>query len=209
MTYVIGDVHGCLDALEKLLSKLPIGSEDKLIFLGDYLDRGPDSKGVIDFLINLSKFYDCVFLRGNHEQMMLECLDNGRDCYLWEFNGAGATIRSYGGIKNIPQEHLSFLRSTKFYEIIGGFIFVHAGLRPGVPIENQEPFDLVWIRDEFIYSSDPVPGYKVIFGHTPFSDVLILPDKIGIDTGCVYGGKLSCIRVEDQKIFQTECGRRW
>ncbi len=205
MTYAIGDIHGCLWALKELIQKLPLSSGDKLIFLGDYVDRGPDSKGVIDFLINLSKFYNCIFLRGNHEQMMLECLEKGRDCYLWELNGAGATIRSYGGVRNIPEDHLAFLQSTRLYHVSDNLIFVHAGLRPGIPIEKQDPFDLVWIRDEFIYSKDAVPGYTVIFGHTPFANVLILSDKIGVDTGCVYGGRLSCIRIEDQSIFQVEC----
>ncbi|AEH50926.1 metallophosphoesterase family protein [Pseudothermotoga thermarum] len=208
MTYVVGDIHGCLWALDKLVKKLPLASDDTLIFLGDYVDRGPDSKGVIDYLIGLSKFHNCVFLRGNHEQMMLACLEKGQDCYLWEFNGANATIRSYGGIKSIPQQHIEFLKNTRLYYVKDKFIFVHAGLKPGVPLENQDPFDLVWIRDEFIYSQNPAVGYKVVFGHTPFANVLILPDKIGVDTGCVYGGKLSCIRIEDYAIFQVECERK-
>ncbi|MEJ5230511.1 metallophosphoesterase family protein [Pseudothermotoga sp. U03pept] len=202
----MGDIHGCIESLESLIMKLPLSGGDKLIFLGDYIDRGPDSRAVIDRLIALSKDYECVFLRGNHEWMMLNYLLKGQDFDLWMMNGARATIRSYGDVRQIPPEHLEFLKNTVFYHVEPGYLFVHAGVKPHVELENQDSFDLIWIREEFIYSENPLPGYRVVFGHTPLHKVLISRDKIGIDTGCVYGGKLTCVRIDDERIFQTDCG---
>lgn len=189
-----------------MIDRLPLCRNDKLIFLGDYIDRGPDSKAVVERLISLGQTYDCVFLRGNHEWMMLNYILSGRDFELWMMNGAHATIRSYTDVKKIPLEHLEFLKSTIYYHVEGEYLFVHAGVRPYVPLEKQDNFDLVWIREEFIYSENPLAGYKVIFGHTPFRDVFVSNDKIGIDTGCVYGGRLTAFRVDDGKIFQVDCG---
>jgi len=203
--YAIGDVHGCLDSLEKLFNILPLSSEDVLIFLGDYIDRGPDSKGVINFLISLSKEYRCIFIRGNHEEMFLNAVLHGKDVELWYYNGAFATVRSYGSIASIPGDHIDFISSTIYYHILGNFLFVHAGVKPGIPLEDQSEFDLTWIRDEFIYSSDPLPGFKIIFGHTPFEKPLVMKNKIGIDTGCVYGGKLTALKIENMRFYQVEC----
>ncbi|WP_041081442.1 metallophosphoesterase family protein [Thermotoga profunda] len=206
MIYAIGDIHGCVESLNNLMDRLPLRTGDKLIFLGDYVDRGPDSKAVVDRLMILSQTYDCVFLRGNHEWMMLNYLLDGKDFELWMMNGAGATIRSYKDVRKIPLEHLEFFKNTVYYHIEDGYFFVHAGVRPHIPLERQDTFDLLWIREEFIYSENPLKGYKVVFGHTPFNDVLVLHDKIGIDTGCVYGGKLTALRIDDGKVFQTSCG---
>ncbi|MGB9789817.1 MAG: metallophosphoesterase family protein [Thermotoga caldifontis] len=205
-TFVIGDVHGCLDCLTELLSKIPLTRDSRLIFLGDYVDRGPDSKGVVETLLKLSESYDCVFIRGNHEQMMLDYVLNGTNLDLWLMNGAGATLRSYGGVDKIPKDHVEFLKSTSIYYVQGNDVFVHAGVRPNVPLEEQSEFDMLWIRYEFIYSENPLPGYRIFFGHTPFQDVLILKDKVGLDTGCVYGNKLSAIALETMQIFQVSCG---
>lgn len=171
------------------------------------MDRGPDSKGVIEILLELSKSYRCIFIRGNHEQMMLDYLLKGENLDLWLMNGASATLRSYGGVDTIPREHVEFLQSAKFYHVRGNDLFVHAGVRPNVPLEKQDPFDLLWIRYEFIYSENPLPNYRIFFGHTPFQDVLILEDKVGLDTGCVYGNKLSAIALETMKVYQVSCGR--
>ncbi|ABV33024.1 MULTISPECIES: metallophosphoesterase family protein [Pseudothermotoga] len=189
-----------------LLNLLPLEKSDRLIFLGDYVDRGPDSKLVLNKLISLRDVYDCVFLRGNHEWMMLNYLDEGRDFELWSINGAMATIRSYGGIEKIPREHIEFLHSTVFYHVETDFVFVHAGVRPSIPLEKQSYFDLVWIRDEFIFCDEPLKDYTVVFGHTPFEKVFFGKNKIGIDTGCVYGGNLTAMRLYDRKIFQIKCG---
>lgn len=216
MIWAIGDVHGCLSSLEKLIEQISPKSGDKLIFLGDYIDRGPDSKGVVDFLSSLSRTVDCVFLRGNHEQMLLDVLDNNEDTYRWVINGAGDTWRSYGNMQNILtyEEHMEFFRSTKYYHTegnvekangdIGRYLFVHGGVRPNVPIERQNPQDLIWIREEFIFKRHNL-DYIVVFGHTPLEDVLIEKDKIGIDTGCVYGGKLTAYCITNDKIIQEEC----
>ena len=203
--YAMGDIHGCLYSLRKLIDSLPLSSEDELVFLGDYIDRGPDSKGVIDFLISLSEEHRCIFLRGNHEEMFLNAILYGKDMDLWYFNGAHATARSYGSISKIPNEHVEFISSTLYHYTFDNFLFVHAGVKPGVSLEEQSEFDLVWIRDEFIYSFDPLPGFRVIFGHTPFEEPLVMKDKIGIDTGCVYGGKLTALNVSTMQFFQVKC----
>lgn len=204
-TYVIGDIHGCLDSLKKLIETLPLNHNDRLIFLGDYIDRGPDSKGVIDFLINLSKEYECIFIRGNHEQMLLDSLDRGIISQIWSLNGGISTLRSYGGPLKIPDDHIDFFLSTRYCYIIEDKFFVHAGIKPNVPLKEQNLEDFLWIRDEFIFSENPLPGFRIFFGHTPFEEPLILRDKVGIDTGCVYGGKLSCFCLESERIFQVVC----
>ncbi len=206
MLWTIGDIHGCLNALKKLIEKISPTPNDKLVFLGDYIDRGPDSKGVIDFLIELSKRTNCVFLRGNHEQMLLDVVDNGDDTYLWVINGATATWRSYGNFQNLlyNDEHLEFFRNTQYYFIEDKYLFVHGGVRPNIPIEKQDKRDLIWIREEFI-SKKHNTGYIVVFGHTPFEDVFIGEDKIGIDTGCVYGGKLTAYNILLYRKVEVSC----
>ncbi len=207
MIYAIGDIHGCREKLEKLIKKVKPTKKDTLIFLGDYIDRGPDSRGVIDFLINLSKEFKTIFLRGNHEWMFLEFYKkrDNETWELWERNGARKTLESYGGIDKIPFEHLNFVENTKVYHVYKNYLFVHGGVKPNVPLERQNEMDMMWIRREFINYSEPLKGYTVIFGHTPMEEPMIQSDKIGIDTGCVYGGKLTCIRVEDKRIFQVRC----
>lgn len=137
--------------------------------------------------------------------MLIDSLNQGTVSQLWYFNGAASTLRSYGGLLKIPDDHLDFFHSTRYYYVIEDKFFVHAGVKPKIPLEKQKIEDLLWIREEFILSQDPLPGFKVIFGHTPFEEPLILKDKIGIDTGCVYSGKLSCFCVESGGIFQVIC----
>jgi serine/threonine protein phosphatase 1 len=208
MIYAVGDIHGCKKALMELIDKIHLTTEDTLVFLGDYIDRGPDSKGVIEFLLDLSVRHEkTIFIKGNHEWMFQRFYTN-RDpnsWELWEYNGARKTIETYGDIDKIPREHLEFIENTKLYHVEKNFFFVHGGVKPNVEIEAQKEEDMLWIRDEFIYSKNPLNGYVVVFGHTPMEEPLIQDDKIGIDTGCVYGGKLSCVRLEDKKIFQVRC----
>ncbi|MGC8955733.1 MAG: metallophosphoesterase family protein [Fervidobacterium sp.] len=205
MIWAISDLHGCLRPLEKLISEISPTQNDTLIFLGDYIDRGPDSKGVVDFLIGLSKITNCVFLRGNHEQMLLDVLDDG-DLYMWTINGAHATWRSYGSLQQLLLNdlHIEFFKNTKYYHIEGNYLFVHGGIRPNIPIEKQDVRDLIWIREEFI-SKKHNTGYIVVFGHTPFEDIHISEDKIGIDTGCVYGGKLTAYNIVLSKKVEVRC----
>ncbi len=203
MTYAVGDIHGMFDPLIELIKKIKPEEGDEIVFLGDYIDRGPSSKEVIEFLITFSRTHKTVFIKGNHEDMMLECLKKG-DCLTWQFNGAGATIRSFGSIEEI-RKRLDFFESLKLYHEKGRYVMVHGGVKPGVPLKRQKEFDILWIRDEFIYSENPLPGKVVVFGHTPLERPLISDDKIGIDTGCVYGGKLTAVRLEDLRVFQVPC----
>jgi len=205
--YAIGDIHGCLMPLKSLIGNLKLKKRDTLVFLGDYIDRGPQSKEVVDFLLKLSRKYHCVFLRGNHEAMLLNYFFGGPWGKYWELNGMEATLRSYGGLRNIPDSHMDFFKNTELYYKDSNYLFVHAGIRPGVEMNKQSEVDLLWIRDDFIYADHPLENTTVVFGHTPkFGGPLILKDKIGLDTGCVYGGSLTALRVDDLKFFSVNCG---
>jgi serine/threonine protein phosphatase 1 len=219
--FVIGDIHGCLSELSCLIENLPLKCRDRLVFLGDYIDRGPDSKGVVSYLMNLAKSTDhnIVFLKGNHEDMLLGYLGfDGRYGEMFLANGGQATLASYGmtsmamsqvkAMARIPADHLQFFLGLKNFSVEGSFLCVHAGIQPSKPLEAQSEIDMLWIRNEFISSSHRLP-YTVVFGHTPQREVLYdLPSKIGIDTGVVYGGKLSCIELDEKVQFQIERGAR-
>ena len=199
-TYVIGDIHGCLEPLRRLLEKVAPRPGDEVVFIGDYIDRGPQSREVVEHLVNLP--YRCVFLLGNHEKMLLEFL-NGEDEGLYLANGGQATLESYGGdASNIPAAHLGFFRRLRPMYETAGHLIVHAGIRPMVPLDEQSVEDLVWIRQEFF---EFIGRYAtpVVFGHTPLRQVLLRPDRIGIDTGCVYGGKLTCLKLPSREVIQV------
>jgi serine/threonine protein phosphatase 1 len=199
-TYVIGDIHGCLQPLRRLLEKIAPRRGDELIFIGDYIDRGPHSREVVDYLLALP--HRCVFLLGNHEQMLLDYLA-GRDDGIYLLNGGTTTLQSYGGdFANIPQGHLAFFRGLQPIYETPQYLFVHAGIRPMVPLDRQELRDLVWIRHEFFQFIGRFPK-PVVFGHTPLRQVLLQPDRIGIDTGCVYGGQLTCVKLPSREVIQV------
>jgi serine/threonine protein phosphatase 1 len=179
-----------------------------LVFLGDYIDRGPDSAGVIDDLLQLrGQFPHSVFLRGNHEEMLLDALA-GRDPAPFLFNGGARTIASYQarGAWPPPAEHRDFFASLLPLYASTKFIFVHAGLRPGIPLAEQSPDDLLWIRADFM-AAEVDWGKTVVFGHTPLEQPLLIPDRIGLDTGCVYGGRLTCCEVNNRQIWQVSCNK--
>ncbi|RLB90867.1 MAG: serine/threonine protein phosphatase [Deltaproteobacteria bacterium] len=207
--FAIGDIHGCLDKLTSLMRILDIDTEkDTLVFMGDYIDRGPHSKEVVEYLIDLAGRQDrVIFLKGNHE-LMLQNYVNGTDMLTFLANGGEATLQSYlrdapyPGNRAIPEKHLDFFDSLRLYYDTDDFLFVHAGLRPNVPLEEQDEMDMLWIRDEFIYS-DFSFGKRVIFGHTPFPEPLVMKNKIGIDTGAVYGNKLTCVRLPDVRFYRV------
>ena len=200
VTYVIGDIHGCLLPLQRLLAKISPKPGDEVIFIGDYIDRGPESREVVEHLLGLS--YRCVFLMGNHEKMLLDYLD-GTDPGIYLSNGGQATLESYGGdFAKIPPAHLNFFRSLRPMYETSGYLFVHAGIRPMVPLDKQEVDDLMWIRQEFFQFIGRFPK-PVVFGHTPLRQVLLTPDRIGIDTGCVYGGKLTCLKLPSREVIQV------
>jgi serine/threonine protein phosphatase 1 len=207
--FVVGDIHGCFDKLRALMDKIPINyAQDQLIFIGDYIDRGPSSVEVVDYLIDLKKrFPGTIFLMGNHEDMLQNYLD-GSDRFTYLLNGGQRTLEEYLSRSNnpktypVPSEHLEFFNSLCLYYQTEDYIFVHAGLRKKVPLESQEKMDLLWIRDEFIYS-DFNFGKRVIFGHTPFKEPLLQSNKIGIDTGAVYGNRLTCIQLPQMEFFSA------
>jgi serine/threonine protein phosphatase 1 len=215
-SFVIGDIHGCVEELDRLLDHLIPAAGDKLVFLGDYIDRGPSSREVIARLLQLTKQGpQCTFLKGNHEDMFLAFLGlpgHYGDSFL--YNGGDTTLSSYGVerfpghevARRLPADHLVFLQGLELRHTLGDFLCVHAGINPGRPLEAQEPEDLLWIRGAFIHNPHPF-GVTVVFGHTPCRDVLVdLPYKIGLDTGLVYGNKLSCLEISEGRLFQIRRG---
>jgi serine/threonine protein phosphatase 1 len=208
--YVIGDLHGCLAPLKRLLENLePDLHQDRLLFVGDYIDRGPDSRGVVDYILGLKARYpaeNIICLKGNHEVMFLDFLA-GQDRNLFLMNGGLNTLRDYWGEGwdeqselVLPLDHARFYQELQLFYEIEDYIFVHGGLKPGVPLAEQVDEDLCWIRGEFIASTEDF-GRRVIFGHTPFKQPLVLPNKIGIDTGLVYGNFLTCLKLPQMDFY--------
>jgi len=223
--YAIGDIHGCYNELLLLMQQLKNNGLDKdldqLIFIGDYIDRGPDSYKIIEYLIELKKEYpNTVFLRGNHEDMMLSYLGyGGQFGEYWFQNGGNETVKSYEQqgfdrfiyqLKNRAaneqlKEHLNFFKSLEYWIQCDKFIFVHAGLSPFDSLENQNSEDLLWIREPFLQTESPFSEYTIVHGHTPFKNVCFDGDKkISIDTGCVFGGKLSCVECKSGTVFDVK-----
>jgi serine/threonine protein phosphatase 1 len=218
--YAVGDIHGRLDLLDQLLEKIAAddvarGSADTtLIFLGDLADRGPDSRGVIERLMAVEAAPGrTVFLAGNHEELLIRVWEGERSMAS-TFNRAGGkeTLMSYGvsaatydtwdlsemtaaTSRLIPAAHIDFLRRFQDWHQIGDYLFVHAGIRPGIHIEDQDITDLRWIRGEFIRSTEN-HGAMIIHGHTITADVDEHPNRIGIDTGAYASGILTAIGIE-------------
>lgn len=218
--FAIGDIHGCARELEVLLAGLPLAPGDTLAFVGDYIDRGPDSRQVIDILLDLASRDDLrtVFLKGNHEDMCLAWLGRcGHWGEAWHGNGGVATLRSYGldarlgraeALASIPPTHVAFLERLEPWLATDDHLVVHAGIRPGRRLAEQDEEDLFWIREEFIAHPHDL-GLAVVFGHTPVRQVLVdLPYKVGIDTGCVYGGKLTAFELRAQRLYQVTFAQR-
>lgn len=201
----VGDIHGCLDKLEALVTKIRPSEDDRMVFLGDYINRGPDSRGVVDFLLDLKSKVPCVFLLGNHEKMLLEFLANNNSEFL--FNGGDKTLESYNcnNFGGMPFSHISFFNELYPYYETNDHIFVHAGLKPGIPPKEQNLHDLIWIRDEFLYS-DYDWGKTIVYGHTINRMPILLKNRIGLDTGCVYPpsegyGCLTCCDVIKRVVY--------
>ncbi|MBN1626537.1 MAG: serine/threonine protein phosphatase [Deltaproteobacteria bacterium] len=205
-TFIIGDIHGCLDMLRGLMDKIDWDPEkDRLIFLGDYIDRGKDSKGVIDYIIGLKKISPNVqCLMGNHEELFMNYI-NGQDEGSFLYNGGVTTLNSYHykGNGKIDAEHIEFLKSLLLMIELDDYYIVHAGMKPGVDVKEQTAKDTLWIREPFIFS-DYDFGKRIIFGHTPFSSPLIMDNKIGLDTGAVFGNKLTCLEIPAMKFYSIE-----
>jgi serine/threonine protein phosphatase 1 len=208
----IGDVHGCLKTLKALWKKLEPHKDVPHVFIGDYIDRGPDSKGVVDYLLEIKDERNCIFLRGNHEQMLLDALEQG-DSYNWMLNGGETTLKSYGEdvlVRDIPEEHIRFYRNTKLFHETSDFFFVHAGAPPHKTLEESKDDSraqqfFLWGRDHLNVFETPWEK-TVVFGHTPRPFPIKKKKMIGIDTGCVYNkigyGKLTAVLLPDMKFIQ-------
>jgi len=216
--YAIGDVHGRLDLLDIVRAKIVADARDApeerriIVHLGDYIDRGPDSAPTIDRLIaGPPEGFEAVHLIGNHEDTLIRFLDDVRFGPQWLGFGGMATLQSYGvrrpssgsnrerwealrlAVREaLPSEHLAFLRSLRPWYAIGDYLFVHAGVRPGLPIERQSLDDLIWIRDAFL-DSDADFGAIVVHGHTPIREPDARTNRVNIDTGACFTGRLTCL----------------
>lgn len=209
----IGDIHGCAVTLDLLLERLSPSSSDHLVFVGDYIDRGPDSKGVIDRLLQLRASVRCTFLRGNHEALMLEYLDHGA-FELWRANGGVQTLGSYaddGREVHVPDEHVAFIRNTHFFLDTPDYFFVHAGLKPYLTVEaNIERFDeemYLWERSH-LQARELAWEKTVVCGHTPQPEPIVRDRLIAIDTGCVYYthprlGRLTAVRLPERELISV------
>jgi serine/threonine protein phosphatase 1 len=228
--YAVGDIHGRADLLKTIIAK--IDSDDAgrapldvtLIFLGDLIDRGPDSRAVVEqvkWLMEASPKVRCLI--GNHEDLLLRCHDGDtRAVPVFDRAGGRETLLSYGVsdqdyddadpeemaalIKDhVPAEHIAFLRGLSDYVEMGDYLFVHAGIKPGVPLDKQLPDDLRWIREKFT-GSNVDHGVKVIHGHTITETIDLQSNRIGIDTGAYATGKLTAIGLEGEDFWFIDTG---
>jgi serine/threonine protein phosphatase 1 len=216
--FAIGDIHGCPDELAAIVKTIAPRAEDTVVFVGDYVDRGPSARDAVEIVLDLQKGpAEIVTLKGNHEDMMLSFLGfRGHYGESFLFNGGAATMDSYDigedrledAANYLPPEHLKFYRNLSLSYLRPPYFFVHAGILPARQLEEQESEDLLWIRQEFIFNTHEA-GAIVVFGHTPMRGVMIdLPYKLGIDTGLVYGGKLTCLEFNEGVIYQCDRGSR-
>jgi serine/threonine protein phosphatase 1 len=225
LVYAVGDIHGRLDLLDRMHELIEADAVETpadrivVVYVGDYVDRGPDSRGVVERLIQQPlrvrmQGLESVHLIGNHEAFLLKFLEDPESAGNWFMNGGDATLRSYGVdpwqvdqsdnfaedlrrafAMRLPRSHLDFYRNLRLSHEEGDYLFVHAGVRPGVALDQQKAEDLIWIRDEFLDSSSDF-GRVVVHGHTPQRNPQTRANRIGIDTGAVYGGKLTTLVLE-------------
>ena len=214
--YAIGDIHGRLDLLERAIAAIgrdvaERGPASLTVTLGDYVDRGPQSRGVLDRLAANPFPTRYVALKGNHEEMFENFLADPESGPYWATQGGVETLHSYGvavgALKDyasarddlraaMPPTHLQFLRALKLSQGHGRYFFCHAGVRPGVPLDRQSEHDLLWIRGLFLGSAADF-GRIVVHGHTPVEEPEVLPNRIGIDTGAVFSGRLTCVALDN------------
>jgi len=228
--YAIGDIHGRADLLRRLLATIAEDAADRppaqqqLIYLGDYVDRGPQSQDVINIVLDEAPpGLEVMALRGNHEEMMQRFLDDTTVARTWMMNGGDATLGSYGveapsifaGTPihrhaqmqfrtQLPLRHKEFLAALLDSYTAGDYLFVHAGVRPGVPLAQQRAEDLLWIRDEFLNSRADF-GKVVVHGHSIEREPVMRPNRIGIDTGAYASDRLTCLVLEgtERRFLQT------
>ncbi len=231
--YAVGDVHGRLDLLRLLLKKIEAdaatspGKAIHLVFLGDYLDRGADSNGVVDLLTVLKRAggEQLTVLKGNHEEALLGFLTDPSTGAAWAEHGGRETLKSYGVdpprdmtdmqgwastrdafARALPPEHLSLLSNLQLFATVGDYIFVHAGVRPGVALEHQDAHDLLWIRNEFMDAPRALADKVVVHGHTPRAEPALGAGRIGVDTGAYATGVLTAVRLEDDRRSFIQTG---
>jgi serine/threonine protein phosphatase 1 len=225
VVYAIGDIHGRFDLLSDLLDRIcvdrrshPSESDAALVFLGDYVDRGLDSRRVVDFLSSgVIEGFRTVFLKGNHEQAMLDFLDGADNASEWLSYGGLETLYAYGvqlkGVPSsaaamgtlrsalhdaVPSAHVDFMRACRLTHTEGDYLFVHAGVRPGIPLARQVPSDLLWIRDDFLQSRGPFEGKVIVHGHTICDRPQNRSHRINIDTGAFISGHLTAVVLHGQ-----------
>lgn len=220
--YVIGDIHGRLDLLDQVIGKIDLdmkrspSAEAFTVTLGDYIDRGPNSRGVLDRLTQNPFPTPYVPLKGNHEELFENFFDDPSLGSKWRHLGGLETLHSYGvpvsllmlgkGFREaadvlrekVPETHLEFLSSLRTSASSGSFFLCHAGVRPGVPLDRQNDSDLLWIRDEFLNSKMDF-GKRVVHGHTPTNSPEVLANRINIDTGAYMTGRLTCVVLEGEQ----------
>ena len=226
--YAIGDIHGCLQTLETLIETISPKPEEPLIFLGDYIDRGAKSCEVVAYLLNLAENHPCIFLRGNHEEMLFQYLKFGSQSepgQLWlQRNGGAETLQSYqqNGFEHFPEAHLNFFQETHitFESLIQDetYFFVHGGLNPYLSIaENRNSnnkLDLLWerrhLKPPFLNGELPYAWEStVVCGHTPLPSPVSYEKLIAIDTGCVYNyrpdlGKLTAVHLPSRNFISVQ-----
>jgi len=207
LTYAIGDVHGSLGKLRKLIAKCrkhADGRPMQFVFLGDYIDRGPQSRDVIRSVIELQSEprAQVVALKGNHEAIALAVIDGALPAEDWLSEGGAATLESYGvdNARELPADHVQWLRSLPLSYDDGRRFFVHAGIDPEKPLAEQDAFDLVWIREPFL-SDNRDYGRLIVHGHTPVENATpeLRGNRLNLDTGAVYGGPLSAAVFDDEQ----------
>ncbi|MFK5979010.1 MAG: metallophosphoesterase [Rhizobiaceae bacterium] len=221
--YVIGDIHGEIDLLEELHEKMLVDAKNNptdrvlQIFLGDYIDRGLESKGVVDWLMRSPPAgWQRVCLKGNHETMVHDFLEDSGTLKRWQRLGGSQTLRSYGVrltdqkkkispkllredfSQKLPNEHRDFYSNLPLFFEMGSYFFVHAGVHPDRALHEQEERDLIWIRDEFLQSKQDF-GKIIVHGHTPVDKPKILRNRINIDTGAYMSGILTCLVLENNE----------
>jgi serine/threonine protein phosphatase 1 len=227
--YAFGDIHGRADLLKQMfteidadLARSPVNRPIE-VYLGDYIDRGPYSGHTLDLLLERSHDRETVFLKGNHEAYFLEVLRDPSKVDDWRQFGGLQTLMSYGIQPSLnpdaaeqielirmlnealPAEHLSFLRVLKPSFVCGDFFFVHAGVRPGIPLAEQQESDLLWIRNDFLDSEENF-GKFIVHGHTPVREPDVRPNRINIDTGAYATGNLTLLRIEGNSMLASDSG---
>ncbi|MCG8649804.1 MAG: serine/threonine protein phosphatase [Pirellulales bacterium] len=205
--FVIGDIHGCAKALRAVVDAIKPSSDDELVFLGDYIDRGPNSRDVVDQIIALQQSCQVIPLRGNHEIMLMAVAMRGLDSTTWLQSGGQATVNSYGGkLSKIPAGHFEFFQGLRRHYEIPDSIFVHAGYQHDRPMVDQEEVTVFWTH----LSNPPPPphqsGKRVFVGHTPQGSgtVLDLGHLVCVDTYCFGGGFLTAMNVESNEVIQAD-----